>query len=146
MLRVPWGRLSIINAGAAHPANEMLGNIRYIQSAIAMHRHRAPNRPSSHRLLRQNRIFSSPQICDVGGLLANALSGLSQIPNLARVEVSEGSSKLYDSSHNLGTALAPLVHRLSGDEEASSPPRYVVYIWKEGSWPLGEEEENHTVV
>ncbi|CAK9210859.1 unnamed protein product [Sphagnum troendelagicum] len=110
MLRVPWGRLSIINAGAAHPANEMLGNIRYIQSAIAMHRHRAPNRPSSHRLLRQNRIFSSPQICDVG------------------------------------TALAPLVHRLSGDEEASSPPRYVVYIWKEGSWPLGEEEENHTVV
>jgi hypothetical protein len=46
----------------------------------------------------------------------------------------------------IGIALAPLVHRLSGDEEASSSPRYVVYIWKEGSWPLGEEEENHTYV
>jgi hypothetical protein len=89
--------------GGGHPANEMLGNIRYIRSAIAMHRHRAPNRPSIHRLFRQNRFFSSPQICDVGGLLANALSGLSQIPNLARVEVSGGSSKIYDSSHNLGT-------------------------------------------
>ncbi|CAK9212137.1 unnamed protein product [Sphagnum troendelagicum] len=84
-----------VGAGA-HPANEMLGNIRYIGSAIAMHRHRAPNRPSIHRLFR--------------------------------------------------IALAPLVHRLSGDEEASSSPRYVVYIWKEGSWPLGEEEENHTYV
>jgi hypothetical protein len=30
----------------------------------------------------------------------------------------------------IGIALAPLVHRLSGDEKASSPPRYVVYIWK----------------
>lgn len=67
-----------VGAGA-HPANEMLGNIRYIGSAIAMHRHRAPNRPSIHRLFRQNRCFSCPQICDVGGLLANALSGLSQI-------------------------------------------------------------------
>ncbi len=44
--------------GGRHPANEMLGNIRYIRSAIAMHPHRAPNPPCIHRLFRQNRFFS----------------------------------------------------------------------------------------
>jgi hypothetical protein len=80
-------------ARGAYPANEMLGNIRYIRWAIAMHHHRAPNPPSIHRFFRQSRFFSPPQICDVGGL-ANAPRGLSKMPNLARVEVSGGSSKI----------------------------------------------------
>lgn len=44
-------------------------------------------------ILSSESFFFPPQICDVGGL-ANAARGLSQIPNLARVEVSEGSSKI----------------------------------------------------
>jgi hypothetical protein len=43
----------------------------------------------------------------------------------------------------IGLALAPLVHGFPG-RGGTSPPPYVLYIRKEGSWALvvEEEEEN----